>query len=114
MARVPVGDGGGEQVEPGDTVGLVLAGAVAQLAEAVEEEGALEDVMRLALVEPDLRAALQVTIGQPVEDEERALDPPDLAQSPHRSKNGQRAERKVDGVPAHGLTLLAMRLMVAR
>ena len=29
-----------------------------------------------------------------------------LAQSPHRLKNGQVAERKVDRVPAHDLALL--------
>jgi len=32
VERVPVGDGGSEQVEPGSAVGLALAGAIAELA----------------------------------------------------------------------------------
>src|SRR3954452_15667792 len=64
--------------------------------------------MRLALVEPDLREALQVTIGQPVEDEERALDPPDLAKGKGEAVlsrvGGELAQdvRGDDGAGGHG------------
>lgn len=40
--------------------------------------------MRLAFVQPDLGAALHVGVEQPVDDEERPLDPSDFPES-----NGQ-------------------------
>ena len=53
---------------------------VAQLAELVEEERASERVAGFSLVETSLGAPAQVEIAQPVEHEDRAFDPPDLAQ----------------------------------
>ena len=59
---------------------LVLESAVAQFAEAVEEDGAGERVAGLALVEDAAGATPLVGIVEPIEHEEGALDPPDLAQ----------------------------------
>jgi hypothetical protein len=56
VARVPEDDGRDEQVQPGGAVGLVLEGAVAQLAEAVEEDGPRERVAGLSLVQAGVGA----------------------------------------------------------
>jgi hypothetical protein len=44
IARVPQDDGGDDQVEAGRAVLLVLVGAVADFAEAVDEHGACQAV----------------------------------------------------------------------
>lgn len=49
---VPQRDGGADEVEATSPIHLVLVGAVAHLAEAVEEDRPREDVASLALVEP--------------------------------------------------------------
>ena len=51
MGGIPVNDDGGEQVEPGHTVVLARAGAVAYFAPAPDAEGVLEGVMSPALVQ---------------------------------------------------------------
>src|SRR3546814_2272579 len=80
IAGVPQDDGGDEQIEAGGAIGLVFEPPVAQLAELVEEECAGERVAGLALVESGLGAAAQVEIAQPVEHEDRALDPPNRSE----------------------------------
>ena len=50
LQRVPVDDDRGQQVEAGDAVVLPFAGSVPQFATLVEMDGALEDMVRLALV----------------------------------------------------------------
>jgi len=42
-------------------------------------EGVLQRMVRLALVEADFGAALHASAEDPFDDEQRALDPPDLA-----------------------------------
>ena len=49
ILRVPEDDGGYQQVEAGGPEELVLEGTIAQLAEAVEEDGPRQRVARLAL-----------------------------------------------------------------
>lgn len=56
VQSVPVDDDGGEEIEAGDPVMLALGGAVAELALAVDVQGVLQCVGRLAFVEADLRA----------------------------------------------------------
>lgn len=80
MQGVPVDDDGGEQVEAGDPVMLTFGGTIADFALASDAQDVLERVMRLALVEADLRAALHADIEDPVDDEQSPLDPADLAQ----------------------------------
>ena len=67
---------------------LVLEGAVAQLAQAVEEDGAGERVAGLALVEDAAGAAALLGVVEPVEHEQGALDPTDLAQATGRPGSG--------------------------
>ena len=50
VSRVPQDDGRDEQVEAGGAVGLVLERAVAQLAQAAEEDRAGERVAALGVV----------------------------------------------------------------
>ena len=78
--RVPQHDGRRHQVEAGSAVALLLETAVADFAQAVEEHGASQRVARLALVQPGMHAAAQFHALQPVQDEQRALDAPQLAQ----------------------------------
>ena len=77
---VPERDGGGDEREPTCTILLRLGGTIAKPAEAMEADGAGEGVARFALVE--LHGRLPPESGQlePVEDEQRALDPTDFAQ----------------------------------
>ena len=74
-------DDGGEQVEPGHAVVLALAGAVADFALAPDAECVLERVMSPALVRAGVGPALHIGVEQPVDDEERAFDPSDFAES---------------------------------
>jgi hypothetical protein len=59
---------------------LVLQGAIGDAALLVGEHGLGEDVAGLALVEPGVAAPAQLGALQPVEGEERALEPPELAE----------------------------------
>ncbi len=73
-------DGRDDQVEAGGAVPLVLEDAVAQLAESVEEDGAGERVVGLALVKVGVGALAQVGIVKLVEHEQGAFDLSDLTQ----------------------------------
>src|SRR5262249_30495971 len=59
---------------------LVLIGAVADLAEAMDEDSPRQAVARFALVELPAGLTAQFRIPQPVEGEQRAFKPPQLAQ----------------------------------
>lgn len=59
---------------------LVLECAVAQFAEAVEKDGAGERIAGFTLVEDAAGATPLFGIVEPVEHEQGALDPPELAQ----------------------------------
>ena len=105
VAAVPQHDGGDQQVEAAGAVVLVLVRAVADLAQAVEEDGVGERVAGLPLVEAVLRATAKLGAPQPVEDEEHALDPADLAQpggEPALPREGRQLLEDVRGgdVPA--------------
>lgn len=54
---------------------------IADFATTMETDGALQRMMRFALVRPCLCAALQIDIQNPVDHEQRALDTTYLAQS---------------------------------
>ena len=60
---------------------LALARAVADFALALDPERVLEYVMSLALVQAGVGSALHIGVKQPVDDEERAFDPADFAES---------------------------------
>ena len=81
MGSIPANDDGGEQVEPGHAVVLALARAVADFALASDPECLLERVMSLALVQAGVGSALHIGVEQPVDDEERSIDPSDFAES---------------------------------
>lgn len=77
---IPECDGCGEQGLPGGAMALVFESAVAQFAQAVEEDGTGERVAGLALVEDGAGTTPLLRIVEPVEQEQGALNPPDLAQ----------------------------------
>ena len=64
----------GRDLEAGDPVMLSFLGSVSQFAALVEIEGALEGMMRLALVQSDLGAPAHVGVRGPVDHEQRAFD----------------------------------------
>ena len=74
LQRVAVDDDRGQQVEAGDPLRLSLLGSVSQFAALVEIDGALEGMMRLALVQSDLGAPAHVGVRGPVDHEQRAFD----------------------------------------
>lgn len=78
--RVPQHDGRRHQVEAAGPVALLLEAAVADFAQTVEEYGAGQRVARFALVQSSVDAAAQLHALQPVQDEQRAFDAPQLAQ----------------------------------
>ena len=78
--RVPEHDGRRHQIQAAGAVALVLEAPVAHLAQAIEEHGPGQGVSGLALVEPSLDAAAQFDVLQPVEGEQAAFNPPQLAQ----------------------------------
>jgi len=59
---------------------LILVGAVADLAEAMDEDSPRQAVACFALVEFPAGLTAQFRIPQPVEGEQRAFQPPQLAQ----------------------------------
>ena len=65
--RVPQHDRGHHQVEARGAMTLVLEGPVTQLAQAMEEHGALEGVLRFTLVQADMGAPPQFRVLQPVQ-----------------------------------------------
>lgn len=80
MLGVPVDYDGGEQIEACHAEVLPFGRPVADFTLATDAERVLEGMMGLALVQADLGAALHVCIEQPLDDEERPLDPSDFTQ----------------------------------
>ena len=80
VERVPVDDNGREQIEPRDPIMLAFAGPIPDLALTADAQRILERVMRFAFVEADLRPPLHVSVKNPVDQEQRSLDPAYLAQ----------------------------------
>ena len=76
---VPVNDDGGDEAEPGGAEALVLEGAVADFALAMEEHGPAQGIAGLALVKPGIAALAQSGVGQPLQGEQGSLDPPKCA-----------------------------------
>ena len=90
---VPVDDDRCEEIEPGDPEVLTPGRPIADLSLAADPQGILESMVRLALVQADLRPALHVTIEQPVDDEECPFNPSDfgfLCTKVHRVPRGIR------------------------
>jgi hypothetical protein len=58
---------------------LLLKAAVADLAKSAEIDGTGPRVARFALVEPEMGAAAEVGVLDPIKREQRALDAADLA-----------------------------------
>ena len=81
MSGIPVNYNGGEEVEPGYAVVLVLAGAVTDFALASDPQRVLERVVSLALVQAGVGPALHIGVEEPVDDEERSFDPSDFTES---------------------------------
>ena len=79
VVGVPVDDDRRKEIEPGDPEVLTLGRPVADLALPPDPQGALQCVVRLALVQADLRSTLHVGIEQPVNDEKRPFNPSDFA-----------------------------------
>ena len=77
---VPQNDSGGHQIESAGSITLLLESAVADFAKPVEEHGPGQRVPRLTLVQPGMDSTTQLDILQPVQDKQRALDPPQFAQ----------------------------------
>ena len=82
---IPERDGGGDESEPARTVLLGLDRAIAQAAEAVEADSADQGVARFALVQLRRGLAPQARQLDPVQYEQRALDPSDFAQGQRQS-----------------------------
>jgi hypothetical protein len=78
--RGPQHDGIRHQIEAASPVALLLKAAVADFSQAVEEYGAGQRVAGFALVQPSMHAATQFHALQLFQDEQSALDAPQLAQ----------------------------------
>jgi hypothetical protein len=75
---VPVDNDCGEQIESRDAEVLAFGGAIADFALSTDAQRVLEGMMRLALIQADLGAALHVGIERPFEDEQRPFNPSDF------------------------------------
>lgn len=78
--RVQQHDGRRHQIEAAGPVALLLKTAVADFTQSVEEDRPGQRVARLALIQPRMDAAAQLHALQPIQNEQRALDAPQLAQ----------------------------------
>ena len=90
--RLREGANRGQQVEAGDPVVLPFTGSVPQFAALVEVDGALQGMVRLALVQADQGAPAHVGVRGPLDHEQGAFDAPDfpVALPPARSGAGTR------------------------
>ena len=77
---IPVDDDGGQQIEARDEEVLPFRGAVADFSLTPDPKGTFQGVMCFSLVQADIGTALHVSIEQPFDDEQCALDPADLPQ----------------------------------
>ena len=77
---VPEDDSRDGEIEARSPVSLIFEGAVTDFAETVKEHRPGERVARLALVEAGIRSPPQSRIADPVEGEEGAFEPSDLAE----------------------------------
>ena len=75
LFRVPVNDDGSQQVQACDAEVLTLSGAVSDFTLTADAQGALECVVRFALVEADIGPALHVDIESPFDDEQCPFNP---------------------------------------
>ena len=96
VSRVPQDDCGDEQVEAGGAVLLVLVGAVADFPEPMDEDRARQAVAGFALVQLLTGFAAQLGFADPVEREQRTLQPSQLAQ-----RGGNAVLPRVGGELAH-------------
>ncbi len=78
--RVPQHDSRRHQVEAAGPVALLLEAPIPDFPKAVEEHRPGQRVARLTFVQAGMHAAAQFNTLQPVRDEQRALDPAQLAQ----------------------------------
>ena len=78
MFGVPINDDRGQQVQPGHAIVLSFRGSVSDFTLATDTEGVFQRMMCLTLVQADLCTALHIGIQQPIDNEQGALDPPDL------------------------------------
>jgi hypothetical protein len=67
--RIPENNGRYDKVETGRTVALVLEWTVANLAKAVEEDGASQRIASFTLIETGLHTGSQGRVLHPVQDE---------------------------------------------
>lgn len=77
---VPVYDDGGEQVQPRHSEVLALGCSITDFTLATDAQSVFQRMMRFALIQSDLGAALHIGVQQPVDDEQRPFDPADFAQ----------------------------------
>jgi len=77
---IPEGDGGSDDREPARTILLRSGCTIAQPTEAMKADSAGKSVARLALVELDGHLPAEHRELEPVEREQRSLDPTDFAQ----------------------------------
>jgi len=96
VSRVPQDDGGHDQVKAGCPVLLVFVGAVADLAQAVDEHRASQAVARLALVQLLAGRAAQLGVFDLVQREQGAFHPTQLAE-----RRGDAVLPRVGGELAH-------------
>ena len=86
--RVPMDDRGGDEAQAGRTKALVLKGAIANFALAMEEHRAPERVAGLAFVEAGVATLAQVGIREPLQGEQRPFDPAERAQGARQGVAG--------------------------
>ncbi len=67
---VPIYDDRGQQIKAGNAMLLSFGRTVADFSASVEVDGPFQCVMGFALVQADLRPALQVDITEPVQHED--------------------------------------------
>ena len=76
---VPEDHDRGEQIQPCDAEVLAFGGPVPDFALPPDAQGSLQSVMCFTFVQADIGAALHIGIEKPLDDEQRALDPTNLA-----------------------------------
>ena len=80
LVGIPVDDDRCEKIESSDPEVLGFGCPVTNFTLASNPKGALQGMMRLALVQAEIGTPLHVDIQQPFDDEQCAFDPSDLSQ----------------------------------
>ena len=85
VVRVPKNDGSSEEIETAGSIALLLETAIPYIPESIEKYRACQSIARLPIDWRRMNAPTQIDALQPVQKEQRPLDPSEFTQCGRQS-----------------------------